>query len=287
MPEERLKGEVSGTRLRIFDWGDVPEKYHAFLKQNVDDPSSVIHQKGFRGLKWEANEVIVGSELTGFRTAIEDIGIQFEFFPQNFDPKQKINWRSYSFPRSFGHGTGFAHYPESDAPSLPLRLYVSYKPNSNKMKNFLSNIHQLGNFDCFMISEPIYCLLRKLDPSITDDRFFPVIVNSRGDVDVASMYLFDPIVREDLIDFDHSIQSWVYWEPVSYRTDIWTCEAVIPGYHTGKTISIARSGLANKWLASKDLVYTLKKHGVRGILDQADKTDEFLGRQYVPKDLLA
>lgn len=285
MTAEKLIGRVFGNQILLRTWDDIPGKYHEFLKRWLEDPSRSKHAPPSAFAKWDKNDVIVGSEITPFLTEIEFSDDPVDCFPDRYTGKQKKSVRSYRFPKTFGRGHGFASYPP-DAPDQPLRLYVKYKPGSSAISEFACGIQKRHEFGCFLIDQNAYDLLREIDPGIPDDRFFPVIINCRGEKDVAQMYLFDPEVRDDIIDFDHSVLLCRYRGDKSFYEDVWAFQAQVPGYQADKTISIARSGLGGAFFASKDLIFTLMEQGVPGVISRPDATDEFLGRSYTPRNLL-
>jgi hypothetical protein len=150
-----------GTLIRYFDWDAIPAKFIPFLEKEMADPASGIHQS--TGVFWNREDSVTYTDIVQFKVDSDRNLLDFTYGDDVFGAGTQAESRHYQF-KGFGAGNGFAEYPVSTAPSLPLRIYSYYKEGSKKLGQFQSGLTEWGTLNIIICSQTFYEVVTAYDP---------------------------------------------------------------------------------------------------------------------------
>jgi len=184
---------------------------------------------------------------------------------------------------AIAEGQGFAAMDSEHCPAPNARI-VFKKCKEATLRRRLNGFYHITQPDCLIIGDDVYEVLDKLG-FVEPKRIlhFDAVSEETGEK-IGVMHLFDPEVRTDLINLEKSRSRWMQgaegeWIVASDHNPFDT------SYLPDKSITIARADRRSGcFILSKDLIYTLQKHGVK--LPKHNQHKVYFGHDYTPKDLL-
>jgi hypothetical protein len=184
--------------------------------------------------------------------------------------------------RAIAEGQGFSAMDQDHCPA-PDACIVFKKCKEATLKRRLNGFYHITQPDCLIIGDDVYTLLDRLGVVAPDRVLHIDAVSGETGEKIGMMHLFDPEIRADLIDLEKSRSRWMQgaegeWIVASDHNPFDT------SYLPDKSITIARADRRSGcFILSKDLIYTLQRHGVK--LPKHNQHKVYFGHDYKPKDL--
>lgn len=184
---------------------------------------------------------------------------------------------------SIAKGQGFSAMDQDHCPA-PDACIVFQKCKEATLKRRLNGFYHITQPDCLIIGDDVYAVLDQLGVVEADRVLHIDAVSGETGEKIGMMHLFDPEVRPDLIDLENSDAIWMRG-----MEDTWivlaSYRSFCTSYLVGKSISIVRADPESQYfIISKDLIYTLQRHGVK--IPKHNQHKVYFDHDYMPKDLL-